>query len=164
MCRPPVSSALMITAATLIIAVLLAPAAVADPPVRVPVTQTSTVVVTDLCAFPITQEPTVTFDEVFFTGTDRAFAHVVEQDVFSANGKSLTSSPYAFNVQATVDSNGNITAVQVNGIVVKVPLPDGSLFITSGRYVRENPTGAPVFFPDKGGTVNLAGFCSALAP
>jgi hypothetical protein len=155
---------LTVGAATVITAALLAPVATADQPVRVPFTQTSTGVVTDLCAFPITQEMTVTATEVIFTGTARVSAHFVEQDVFSANGKSLTSSPYTFNVQATIDSNGNFTMEEVSGVVVKVPLPDGGLFISSGRYVRENPTGAPVFFPDNGGTHNLAGFCAALAP
>jgi hypothetical protein len=91
-------------------------------------------------------------------------AHVVEQDVFSANGKSLTGVPFTFNIDVVFDSSGNVVHVFANGLVEKVPLPGGGLFITAGR-VDFAAHGFPQFLitPDVGATVNLAGFCAALS-
>jgi hypothetical protein len=54
--------------------------------------------------------------------------------------------------------------VFANGLVEKVPLPGGGLFITAGR-VDFAAHGFPQFLitPDVGAAVNLAGFCAALS-
>jgi hypothetical protein len=47
-----------------------------------------------------------------------------------------------------------------------VKLADGKIFMTVGRYdvVGNGFPAGPVWVPDKGATVNLGGFCAALAP
>jgi hypothetical protein len=67
---------------------------------------------TDVCSFPI---------------------HVHAQDTISANGKTLVGDPYTFNIEILYDSNLNIMGFYLNGIAEKIPLPDGSLFISAGR-------------------------------
>src|SRR5262249_27675453 len=117
--------------------------------------------------FPITQFQSVNYTLTFFNDSSgtatRAIFHVKEQDVFTANGKSLTGSVYSFNLMAPVNSDGSFGEITSGGVILKVPLPDGSLFITAGQGTL-NPTTGLIFFPDHGATVNLAGFCAALAP
>jgi hypothetical protein len=95
----------------------------------------------------------------------KATANVTEQDSFSANGKQLTGLPYTFNLYALFDSSGNITQLYADGVVERVPLPDGSVFQSAGQ-VNFGAQGFPDFSvtPDAGTARNLAGFCAALAP
>jgi hypothetical protein len=136
---------------------VFASTAAADKPIVSTTTATSSTVLTDVCSFPITLDSSAT--------VTRIVAHIVEQDVFSANGKSLTGVPFTFNIDVLFDSSGNVTHVFANGVVEKVPLPGGGLFITAGR-VDFVAHGSPPFliFPDVGATVNLEGFCAALSP
>ena len=123
----------------------------------------------DVCSFPITVDFSSVGTETDFVDSSgaitMAFLHFVEQDTFSANGKTLTGEPYTANVHFLLDSSGNITHIFGQGIVEKVVLPDGGLFITAGR-VDFVAHGSPPFLitPDVGAAVNLAGFCAALSP
>jgi hypothetical protein len=83
-------------------------------------------------------------------------------DVISANGKSLNSVPYHANYFASLEPDGSIGPVTIVGITEKVVLPDGSLFMTAGHSVIP-PDGGTVI-PDDGARVNLDGLCAALAP
>lgn len=150
----------------------LAPIAVADQPTKVQIvngTLSGTLSAGAGCAFDIQVQSLV-------NGTYKAFVdkngvlikeqyHLVEQDTFSANGNVLTGVPFTFNVTWLHDSAGNITNVFADGVMEKVRLPDGSLFISAGR-VDFVAHGFPSFMltPDHGATVNLEGFCAALAP
>jgi len=150
-------------------AAVFASAAAADTPTRTQYTSTFTTVLTDVCSFPIALDSSANITETDFVNSSgdltRVLVHVVEQDTFNANGNSLTGTPFTFNLDVRFDSGGVVTHVFANGIVEKVPLPDGSLFITSGR-VDFAAHGFPLFLitPDVGATVNLAGFCAALSP
>ena len=92
--------------------------------------------------------------------------HASEQATFSANGHSLTSIPFAYNVTVRFDSSGNITDAVISGVIVKVPLPDGGLFISAGwvDYLARGLTQFIDFPTDVGASVNLDRFCEALAP
>jgi hypothetical protein len=90
--------------------------------------------------------------------------NLTEQDTFSANGKSLTGMPYTTNTTFTFDSSGNLTGATGNGVLEKVPLPDGSLFIGAGTVNLLSVTSNFVFAPDHGAFQNMAGFCAALSP
>jgi hypothetical protein len=156
-------------AASLVGVTLCASAARADRPVISHYPVSGSVVVTDLCSFPITVVESIDVTETDFVNSSgaitRLLAHVVEQDTFSANGKTLIGEPYTTNLDVRFDSSGNVTQAYFEGVIEKVPLPDGSLFITSGRVdfvARGNPPF--VLTPDVGATVNLAGFCAALSP
>jgi hypothetical protein len=69
----------------------------ADQPLKYPFTLTGSGTITDVCSFPVDIEATSTGTEtVFFDKSGaavRVHDQVVEQDTFSANGKSLESEP-----------------------------------------------------------------------
>jgi hypothetical protein len=152
-----------------IVAAVFAPIASADQPTIVHKTTSQTGVLTNACTFPITVDSTMTETDRFFFDQSGALtmanANVTEQDTFSANGKSLTGLPYSYSIQAYFDSSGNITAVYADGVVERVPLPDGTVFQSAGR-VNFAAQGFPTFSitPNAGSEGNLAGFCAALAP
>jgi len=142
--------------------------AAADPPVISQKTSSVTNVMNGACSFPITVDSTMTETDRFFFDDGvltRANAHVVEQDSFSANGRSLVGVPYPFNLQAFFDANGNITEEYADGVIERVPLPDGGVFQSDGR-VDFGAQGFPSFsvVPDFGNARNLDGFCTALSP
>lgn len=148
---------------------VFAPMAVADAPTITQSALSETNVLTGACSFPITVDSTgsVVLTEFFDDSgvLTRASAHLKEQDTFTANGKSLTGLPYANEVEATFDSSGNITQQYGEGVIEKVLLPDGSFFLSAGRFSfgAGNSTEFTLT-PDTGATVNLAGFCAALSP
>jgi hypothetical protein len=137
---------------------VFAPAAAAVPPVKSEISFSDTGVLDDVCAFPITVAATGTATEIDFFDDSGALTrsqlNVTEQTTFSANGKSLATVPFTYN----------LSEVFTNGVIARVPLPDGGLFISAGR-VDIAARGFPQFVltPDEGGTVNLDGFCAALA-
>jgi hypothetical protein len=148
---------------------VFAPAAAANGPVTSEFTFTDTGVAEDGCAFPVTINATgsATETDLFDSGgaLTRIQLHATEQDTYSANGKSLVGAPFTYNVTVLFDNSGNITNAFVNGVIAKVPLPDGGLFISAGR-VDLAARGFPMFIltPDVGTTVNLDRFCAALSP
>jgi hypothetical protein len=148
----------------------LAPVTAADQPVVSQYPVSGSGVWSDMCPFSVYLETSANVVERQFFDKSGALTmthmHWVEQDTFSANGKSLIGVPYTFNIQFLINSSGNITRLVMDGILEKVQLPDGKLFMTVGRYdvvANDFPEG-PVWRPDKGATVNLGGFCRALAP
>lgn len=157
--------------ATAVIA-LFATTTVADQPTKVQIigaVLTDELAAGEVCPFAIQTRGVANATLTVFvdrSGTlKKEQAHVVEQDTFEANGKSLTSVPYTFNITWLYDSDGNLRHFYFDGVVVKVLLPDGSLFISAGRTdaVAHGLPGA-ILTPDHGGSVNLEGFCAALAP
>jgi hypothetical protein len=95
----------------------------------------------------------------------RIHVAIVEQDVFSANGKSLTGLPFRFNLDLLFDSDGNLTHAYASGITSRILLPSGSLFFSAGRADFINhPDAEFLLSPDVGVKGNVAGFCAALSP
>jgi len=64
-----------------------------------------------------------------------------------------------------LDSSGNITHIYADGVGEKIPLPDGTLFISAGRLdFADHPGVNFTLSPDHGHTGNLAAFIAALSP
>ena len=150
-------------------AVIFALSALADSPTRIPFTLTFNSVLTDVCAFSVNVESTVSGTEVDYRDQSgaltRIFAHQVEQDTFTANGRTLVGTPFMFNVEELFDSDGNLTHVFTSGLVETIRLPDGSLFVSAGRTdFTQHPGVGFVLSPDMGNSGNLAAFCAALSP
>ena len=149
---------------------VLAAGAAADRPVKTAFTgATFTSVMSGVCAFDVQVDSTASGFEIDHFDRSGAITMVdineVEQDVFSANGKTLTGIPYTFNLQILFDSAGVVTHAYASGNVSKVPLPDGSVFHSAGRVdFLAHPGAAFLLSPDKGNPGNVAGFCAALAP
>jgi hypothetical protein len=150
------------------IAAFAASPAAAAPPARIEYTYATDVVLTDVCSFPIDVVLSQTVSQINFYDQSglltRIFAHVVEQDTFTANGNTLVGLPFVFNVQVIYDDEGNWVHNYSNGLVEKIPLPDGSLFVSAGRLDWvQHPLAVFILSPDKGNPGNSAGFCAALA-
>jgi hypothetical protein len=167
--RGPKLRRLLIVGAAALGAAVFASSAAAVAPVTSSGTFTQTQVADDLCPFAVTIVSTITYRETDFYDQagkqTMALIHVVEQDVFSANGKALTGIPFTFELQFLLDSAGNFTNVFASGVVEKVPLPDGSVFLSAGRLdFAARPNSGFALTPDVGRSGNVAGFCAALAP
>jgi hypothetical protein len=146
--------------------VLAQPAAAVEP-TRVPIDQTDIYVVTDICSFPVEITATVVGTETTFYdqsgAVTRIQVHLVEQDVFTANGQTLTGLPYTFNIQVLFE-DGEVTHVYASGVVARVPLPDGTVFLSAGRLDFVAHPGAEYrIVPDVGRSGDVAAFCAALA-
>jgi hypothetical protein len=146
---------------------ILAQPAAAVEPTRVPIDDTDTFEVTDICDFPVTIAATLVGTETTFYDQSgevtRIQIHVVEQDVFTANGETLTGLPYTFNLQVLFE-DGEVTHVYASGVVARVPLPDGTVFLSAGRLDFVAHPGAEFrIVPDVGRSGDVAAFCAALA-
>ena len=154
-------------AASLVTLVGVASPAQAAHPVRETVVNTSTAVVTSLCSFPVTVTFNATAERLSFYDESGALVriaeHVLEQDTYTANGRTLEGLPYTYNVQARFDDAGELEHVYASGLVSRVPLPDGSVFRAAGRidFVAHGFEFVPA--PDWGTPVNTAAFCAALS-
>jgi hypothetical protein len=122
-----------------------------------------------VCPFPLTSFPTFTFVEHDYFDNDgnatRTSFFLHEQDTFiGPTGVTLVSDPFDFSFQFTFNADGAPPTVFINGVIERVHLPDGSLFISAGR-IDFSADGFPDFViaPDQGGIHNLDGFCAALA-
>jgi hypothetical protein len=157
-------------AAALAAAVGSAQPAAAAAPTREPVNISTTVVLTGVCAFPVNIAVTFNGTQTTFTdqsgNTTRVEIHAVEQDVFTANGKTLVGLPYTANAHEVFDpQSGEVTQYHVSGVISRVPLPGGDVFLSAGRIDFLAHPDAPFFLqPDVGAQGNIAGFCAALAP
>jgi hypothetical protein len=158
-----------VIAVTVLSAVILARPAVAAAPTREDFSFTDTTVLTDICSFPVTVELTLTGTAINFFDRNgnlmRIQAHVVEHDVFTANGKTLRGLPYTFSNAVIFDpETGEIAHLYTTGVASRVPLPGGDFFLTAGRSdFAAHPGASFLLQPDVGAQGNLAGFCAALA-
>jgi hypothetical protein len=152
-------------------AVVLAQPATADAPIREDLPPfTNTVILTGICSFPVTVESVLTGYQTIYLDRDgnptRIDIDTAEQDVFTANGKTLVGLPYSFKVMLVFDpETGELTHAYARGVASRVPLPGGDLFLTAGRIDFVNhPDELFVLQPDTGAQGNIAGFCAALSP
>ena len=159
---------ILLTLLTLSATGVLAHPAAAVAPTREPFDATTIIVDEDICSFPITITATQVGTETTFYdqsgNVTRIHVHIVEQDVFSANGKSLTGLPYTFNIDVRFE-DGEVTHVYASGVVARVPLPDGTMFLSAGRVdFQAHPGSEFLIVPDFGRSGDVAAFCAALAP
>jgi hypothetical protein len=151
-------------------AALLAASASADKPTKTPITFAQTSPLTGVCSFPITVDAqgSLTFTDFFdSSGTlVRRQVHTHEQDVFSANGISLTGIPFSFNLDFYFAPDGTTTAAKAVGIVDKIPPPNGKLFIMAGQTdLTTLPPGTEfIFTVTQGNPGDTDALCAALTP
>jgi hypothetical protein len=140
----------------------------AKQPITFPFNTTGTNVWTDGCSFPVTYDLTSSGTGTVFLDEnglpERVHLHVTEQDTFYANGRTVVGTPYTYNLEILLDDNLNDVRVIANGIAGKAQLPDGGLFIASGKIDFTAQGVQFSFSPDHGTVQNLDGLCAALAP
>jgi hypothetical protein len=120
------------------------------------------------CKFVVTASGSATYTGRAYFDSDgllvRTEDRTIEQDTFSANGKTLVGEPYSFNMTMRFDSQENTTSWVESGFAERVRLPDGGgLFMNVGHFdVLEGDGWA--WTPDHGHTGDIDAFCAALAP
>lgn len=73
--------------------------------------------------------------------------------------------PYTFNVRVLFDlETGEVTNVFASGVISRVPLAGGDLFLTAGRLDFAAHGSSFLVQPDVGAQGNVEGFCEALSP
>jgi hypothetical protein len=141
--------------------------AAADQPVLYPATVTYSTQLSGVCEFPVDLSLVANGIGIDFYnksgGLTRTFNHAVEQDTFTANGKTLMGVPYDVNIQLLFDSSGQLTAWWATGVFEKIVLPDGSLFISAGRAEFLHQGADFLLSPDHGNPGDVAAFCAALS-
>ena len=151
-------------------AVIFALSAVADRPTKIPFEGvTFSNVLTDVCEFPVNVDSTISGFEIDYRDQSgaltRSFFHQVEQDTFTANGKTLVGDPFTTEFHLLFDSDGNVIHAYSTGLFETIQLPDGSLFVSAGRAdFTQHPGVGFLLSPDMGNPGNVAGFCAALSP
>jgi hypothetical protein len=71
----------------------------------------------------------------------------------------------AASCRVLFDSSGYITNEIADGLVERVVLPDGSLFLSAGRAdFIDHPGVIFLLTPDHGTPADVAAFCAALSP
>ena len=77
---------------------------------------------------------------------------------------SITGLPYNFNYQFLFDSNGDLTHLYATGLVERIVLPNGTLFLSAGRVdFVDHPNETFLLTPNRGRSGNLEAFCAALS-
>lgn len=136
----------------------------AGQPVKESFDDTTPFEVSDPCGFPIT----VLAHQRGFTLTSadgsRTRVHITEQDVYTANGTTLQSEPYTFNIDILRDADGNNVHAISTGQIIVVPVEPGVTFRAAGRFDFVTAGSDFVVVPESGGSQNLDAFCAALAP
>jgi hypothetical protein len=163
------SMRLVLTLAIVFCAVAFpASTASANPPVmsEYPWPQVNTL--HDVCPFDVTVTSAIYITETDFFDQDGnlTMIHMFgdEQDTFTANGKELVGMPFEAHAKLYFGKDGSLTQIIGVGIMEKVPLPDGSIFVSAGRVdFLAHPDGTYVLTPDKGNSGNIAAFCAALS-
>ena len=123
---------------------------------------------TGVCSFDVAVSSDISGFEIDYTDQSgvltRAYIHNVEQDTFSANGKSITGEPYTFTLEVLFDSTGSVTHVYASGLTERLVLPSGTLFLSAGRVdFVQHPGVGFLLSPDVGNPGDVAAFCAALS-
>jgi hypothetical protein len=162
---------LFLTLVVALAAAVTAATAAASPPERVSGTLDLSLSLGRYCSFPIAIDAHVDYVTTnFFDSTHvrvRTQAHIHEQDVFSANGISLTGLPFSFTLDFYYAPDGTETKAKSVGVVEKIPLPSGKLYILAG-YVDlfDLPPGQGDFIltVTHGNPGDADALCAALTP
>jgi hypothetical protein len=162
----------LVLRAAVLLCALIAPSVVrAAEPVHSSFTVQFSNTVTGICEFPVIVDSALVVRQTNFFDKDgvQTSSHfaITETDVFTANGNTLSGLPYRTSLRAVLDpSDPNIQLSAVaTGVQARIPLPDGSTFLSAGRIDFVGHPGEPfILTPDTGRAGNLAAFCAALAP
>ena len=102
--------------------------------------------------------------EILFFGESGALRqlqlHATEELTLSANGRTLHAEPINVNGFADFDPDG--VHLYFAGLILRVPLPDGTTFLSAGR-VEFSLDSNLVITPDVGLSGDVGALCAALS-
>jgi len=153
---------------SLLAAIVLAAPAVASQPVKTTFEGSRPETLSGVCSFDVAILAAARVTEIDYFDASGALTrssfHITEQDTFSANGKSITTIPFTFNVEILFDAAGTITHFYTSGVFAKLVLPSGTLFLSAGRADGVAHPGVDFLLsPDMGNPGDVAAFCAALS-
>jgi hypothetical protein len=141
--------------------------AAADPPNRFDVDASFSSVDMAICGFRIQLTGRVTGSVTEFSDQSgqlqQVLSHFTEYLTLSANGQTIVADPIAVNFRSIVGPDGEFENDYLTGLVAKFTLPDGTKFLSAGRF---DFTAAGVNFtltPDVGRSGDVEAFCEALS-
>jgi hypothetical protein len=93
----------------------------------------------------------------------RTQIHATEQLTLSANGRTLTAEPIHINLFVDWGPNGELEHVYLAGVVARIPLPNGTTFLSAGRldFIARGVDFAVT--PDVGRSGDVGALCAALS-
>ncbi len=161
-----VKRAMVVATVAFLVSALAGTAYGAKPVVDTVSNDTTTIVVTDLCAFHVTVEATISGKfRLHFDSQGNLTViqvQVTEQDTFIANGNTVVGSPYHARGRVVFDAAGNVTE-SLHGVFERIRLPDGTKIISAGHSIKVNAPPGFTIVPDRGHTGNVGALCAALA-
>jgi hypothetical protein len=141
--------------------------AAADRPNRFDVDASFSGVDTAICGFPIQVTGRVTGFVTEFSDRSgqlqRVLSHFTEYLTLSADDETIVADPIAVNFRSIVGPDGEVENDYLTGLVAKFTLPDGTQFVSAGRF---DFAAAGVNFtltPDVGRSGDVDAFCAALS-
>jgi hypothetical protein len=141
--------------------------AAADPPNRFDVDVSFSSVDTTICGFPIQLTGRVTgFTTEFYDQSgqlQRVQSHFTEYLTLSANGQTIVADPIAVNFHSIVGPDGEFENDYLTGLVAKFTLPDGTQFVSAGRFDFAEAGVSFTLTPDVGRSGDVEAFCEALS-
>jgi hypothetical protein len=157
-------------AAAAVLLALSAPLATATTPVHGSYEWDGDNVLAGVCAFDVAIQTHISASYTQTLDADgnqtKWIEQGIEQDVFKANGHELVGLPFRYVGQVHSDADGNWTSYYAMGGVERVPLPDGRMFWSAGRFDWLPAMEQGVSFtltPDNGHSGNVDAFCAALS-
>lgn len=85
--------------------------------------------------------------------------HAIEQLTLSANGRTLRTEPIHVNGFVDFLPDGQVQ-LHFDGLILRVPLPDGTTFLSAGRVQASSNL---VVIPDAGLSGDVGALCAALS-
>jgi hypothetical protein len=141
--------------------------AAADPPNRFDVDASFSGVDTAICGFPIQLTGRVTGFETEFSDRSgqlrQTLSHFTEYLSLSANGQTIVADAIAVNFRSVVGPDGEVENVYLTGLVAKFTLPDGTQFLSAGRFDFAEAGVNFTLTPDVGRSGDVEAFCEALS-
>jgi hypothetical protein len=143
-------------------------AALATKPEKSHVSVDTTYQITNVCSFAFSIDSHAEILAIHYFDRNgnltRIYNHVNEKDTFIANGKTLVGLPFTFDINALFATDGTMTSLTAVGVVEKVRLPNGKLFLSAGfvDYLA-HPDEQFILTADRGVSGNVPALCAALS-
>ncbi|MEE6274551.1 hypothetical protein [Georgenia wangjunii] len=157
----------LVGASVLLSLVLWPGLAAADPPTRETFVDDAPFVTDEMCPFEVSITGSNTGRATLFYAKSgvlrRVIIHGTEEFTYSANGKELVAEPFPYNIHLGFGPDGQLQHSYVTGLVLRVPLPDGSTFLSAGRLDFVVTGEGFAITPQVGRSGDVEALCAALS-
>ena len=138
----------------------------ADPPNRYDIDVSFSNSNTAICGFPIQLTGRATGYVMEFYDrsgqVQQVLYHLTEYLTLSANGQTVVADLIAVNFRSIVGPDGELEHDYLTGLVAKFTLPDGTKFLSAGRFDFVAAGVSFTLTPDVGRSGDVEAFCQAL--